>query len=291
MFVCFNALKYYDCNYDKRSNAEGGFMSKSTDFDFCAREKLARQWRQKLKDIRTLAEREVYIRMLGLSFRPVSLSPYNPCGKLTKENGQTIGATKSIDRALEIAEEGHSHEAKNGKPEHILQAGLIHYALTHDLELKDRFLGFEKHFDELLFVGDEVRLNKVGSVRADLLALGRKGDVFFPVFLELKVGRHSQELRRQLENAYEATSKTKNSFIRMLSQSTDVPYEKIQFDQYKLLMIWPALASNSRSKADLSVDTKGESCAGHYLMGEFEFLKTKASLLFDVPIKFVAADF
>ena len=60
---------------------------------------------------------------------------------------------------------------------------MIHHALMHDMRLDGRINGFLSHFDELIFITDEL---KAGEIRADIIALGGKDGKYFPVFIELK---------------------------------------------------------------------------------------------------------
>jgi len=98
--------------------------------------------------MRALAEKWIYIRVRGDKYRPVSIHRDNPCGCLKKPNGGgEIGDCKSLGSALrnaEAADPANTKKPGNGKPEHAVQAGLIHHALMHDMMLTERMKGFSR---------------------------------------------------------------------------------------------------------------------------------------------------
>jgi ribonuclease J len=227
------------------------------------------------KIMKQLAEKWIYIRVGGDKYRPVSIHPDNPCGSLLNRlNGseREIGGTKSLDTALKNAEAAVPANAKkpgNKKPEHVVQAGLIHHALTHDMLLNDRFRGFSEFFDELIFITDEL---KAGDIRADIIALGGKGGRYFPVFIELKGIRSFKRVLEQLRVAQQETAKVKSSFVAMLEKGTGKT--GILFDEYKLLVVWPKAQGKGIASAAKAVAAKGfESVEGHLLLGEFNITK------------------
>jgi hypothetical protein len=231
-------------------------------------------WHSNLQTMKALAEKWIYIRVRGDKYRPVSIHPDNPCGSLKRLNGSgsEIGDTKSLDTALKNADAAAPANAKkpgNKKPEHVVQAGLIHHALQHDMLLNGRLSGFSDVFDELIFVTDEL---KAGDIRADIIALGGKGGKYFPVFIELKAIRSLKRVLEQLIVAQQKTAKVKFSFVEMLAKGTGKSAESISFDEYKLFVVWPKAPSGkgNASAAKAVAEPGHESAKGHLLFGEFE---------------------
>jgi hypothetical protein len=246
-------------------------------------------WRSKQQIMKELAEKWIYIRVRGDKYRPVSIHPENPCGSLKRLNGSgsEIGDTKSLDTALKNADEAAPANAKvpgNKKPEHVVQAGLIHHALQHDMLLNGRLSGFSDVFDELIFVTDEL---KAGDIRADIIALGGKGGAYFPVFIELKAIRSYKRVLEQLIVARQETAKVKSSFVEMLVKGTGKTAESISFDEYKLFVVWPKAprGKGNASAAKAVAEPVFESAKGHLLLGEFENF-TVARKGFDSVVKF-----
>ena len=231
------------------------------------------EWRGKQKEMQRLAEQSIYIRVGGIKFRAVSIHPDNPCGRLKrKENDQEIGGTKTLGSSLKNARDAAPANAvkpRNGKHEHVVQAGLIHQALTHNLLLNDRFSGFSEFFDELIFVTDEL---KAGNIRADIIALGGKSGRYFPVFIELKAIRSFDRVVEQLIGAQNKMTEAKSSFVEMLSSATEKTSGSIAFDDYKLLVAWPESRSGSEKASALEIVNKprNESAKGHLLIGQFK---------------------
>jgi len=254
------------------------------------RGKLLDDWRSNQQIMKELAEKWIYIRVRGDKYRPVSIHPDNPCGSLKRLNGSgsEIGGTQSLDTALKNADEAAPANAKrpgNKKSEHVIQAGLIHHALQHDMLLNGRLNGFSDFFDELIFVTDEL---KAGDIRADIIALGVKGGKYFPVFIELKAIRSLKRVLKQLVEAQKKTAKVKSSFVEMLVKGTGKTASSILFDEYKLFVIWPKAPSGKgkASAAKAVAEPVFESAQRHLLFGEFENY-TVAQKGFDSVVKFV----
>jgi hypothetical protein len=260
------------------------------------RGKLLINWRSQQQFMKELAERFIYIRVGGDKYRPVSVHFDNPCGSLKKLSGNEgeIGGTKSLRTALENASAAAPANAKkpgNRKPEHVVQAGLIHYALLHDMKMNGRLKKFSDFFDELLFVTDEL---KAGDIRADIIALGGKGGKYFPVFIELKGIRSFNRVLKQLVDAQEEMGKFRSSFVEMLVKGTGKAVETIAFEEYKLLVVWPGPRSGKgNASAARAVDEEGlESAKGHLLLGEFPHMPEDdwdARKAFNSVVKFVEA--
>ena len=237
------------------------------------RAKLLTNWRSKPQIMEALADKWIYIRVGGDKYRPVSIHSDNPCGSLKKINGSEseIGCTKSLDTALKNADAAAPANAKkpgNKKPEHVVQAGLIHHALQHDMLMNGRLSGFSDFFDELIFVTDEL---KAGNIRADIIALGGKGGKYFPVFIELKGVRSFERVLKQLVDAQMEMTKVKSSFLKMLVRGTGKTEESIVFDKHKLFVVWPKAPSGKGkvSAADAVADQRFQSAKGRLLIGEF----------------------
>ena len=241
------------------------------------RGELLNDWSDDQKKImKGLAEKWIYIRVGGDKYRPVSIHPDNPCGSLMKPNGSEseIGGNKSLDTALKDADAAAPANTKkpgNRKPEHVVQAGLIHYALQHEMSLNGRLSGFSDFFDELIFVTDEL---KAGDIRADLIALGGKGGKYFPVLIELKGIRSFDRVLKQLVDAQKEMAKVKVKFIEMLAKGTGKTEASISFDDHKLLVVWPKASSGkgTASAAKAVADSRFEQAKGHLLIGEFNII-------------------
>lgn len=235
------------------------------------------EWRSEQQEMQQLAEQSIYIRVGGNQFRAVSVHRDNPCGRLKRKvNDKEIGGTKRLGSTLKNAREAAPANAvkpDNGKPEHVVQAGLIHHALRNNLLLNDRFSGFSEFFDELIFVTDEL---KAGDIRADIIALGGKSGRYFPVFIELKAIRSFERVVEQLVDAQEKMTEARESFINMLSNATGKPADSIAFDDYKLLVAWPETRSGSEKASALEIvkNPKYVSANEHLLIGQFKRTET-----------------
>jgi len=217
-------------------------------------------------------------RVRGDIYRPFSIHPENPCGCLQRLNssGSEIGHTKSLDTTLKNADAAAPANAKkpgNKKPEHVVQAGLIHHALQHDMLLNGRLSGFSDFFDELIFVTDEL---KAGDIRADIIALGGNGGKYSPVLRELKkAGRSFERVLKQLVDAQKEMAKVKTIFVEMLAKGTGKTAASISFEEHKLFVVWPEAASGRgiASAAKAVADWRFESSKGHLLLGSFKIPK------------------
>jgi len=195
-----------------------------------------------------------YIRINSNGYRVVSLDFENPCGALYTSSGDEISETVDIQEAREqLGKELENHELTNkDKPEHRLQAYIIYTALTMQKELPT-ILGCKGEFDELIFVDDEFSIE---NIRADMIFLGRKGNDYFPVFIELKVDRLAKELRKQLDNIHSYLNKHDEAFIKYISSSSGVSADKIDYSKSRQVAIWPDGGKNKRKNNEL---TKSES--------------------------------
>ncbi len=228
------------------------------------RAQLFNAWRADLAALRRLAARDFYVRVGGAGYRPVSLSPFNPCGRLCRKgSGAVIGSAVSMSAALSSAEEAEVAEfyrPRNAKPEHQMQAALIRHALMNDLSLHDLADGFSDVIDELVFVTDELA---AGHIRADIIALGGMQGRYFPVFIELKAVRALGRLIKQLEAARNAMKLAGDSFLQLLENATGKPRSCISFDDAQLLIIWP------ESPSGREMDIVAQATAGKFLVATY----------------------
>jgi hypothetical protein len=246
-----------------------------------SRAKLARQWRNELEEHRRLAGDFIYVRIRGVDFRPISISPTNPCGRLIKRRNEVpLEGTANIKNAIRSVEDAKPADyfrpntgKENAKPEHKIQASLIHYALRNNLAFQDMFDNFESVFDELLFVTDEL---SAGNIRADIIALGRRAKAYFPVFIELKVKRNLSRLIEQLEAAKKAAEIAQDDFIEFLSAATGVEKQCIVFEP-KSIIIWIESESGNESKAVRTARNTGYITAEIQSDGRISFVDEKAN--------------
>lgn len=207
------------------------------------------QWREKLSEHAVLAKDFRYLRILGEGFRLVSLNPTNPCGHLNDKNGDELGWCRDISEAMELGV-GTDHNPKANKPEHRIQAYLIREALQNELRLHQAFEGFEKEFDELIFVTDELNLEAgEDKLRADIIAVGGKNGKYFPVFIELKNKRALSELVDQLKKAKTKlweNEEARGPFAEFLNAVSGVDVDTSA--KAKMMLIWPASTSGNESE-------------------------------------------
>ncbi|MGV7240626.1 hypothetical protein [Caballeronia sp. M23-90] len=205
----------------------------------------AHQRRQHQERLAELAERHCYVRIGGNGFRLVSIHLDNPCGSLYVDN-QAIGTKPSLDAVLNQAHFA-SHRIGppgNGKREHRLQAHLIHRALTQPGKLAS-LLDCATLFDELFFLSDEFRL---GDIRADVIALGRKGLQYFPVFIELKATRTLKRVIQQLEDITERMAEEPHAVAEFLAAASGIPAAEIAMIPLRLI-IWPSRGNGKENSA------------------------------------------
>lgn len=240
----------------------------------------AKQWRDEMPDHEELAKSYRYVRILGKSFRAISIHHKNPCGRLIrKDNGKEVvgspGIKSAIQSAYDACEHGHENDYRpsSTKTEHKIQAFLIHHALVNGQRLLGILKGFDDVLDELIFVTDEL---STGKLRADIIALGGKNGRYFPVFIELKVKRELKRLMEQLEGAQALMNIAGEHFTKMLSAASGIPHEKISFDDYRLMIVWPASISGQEDKRVVKARSEeGTLFAEFCKQGEEEYAFTR----------------
>ena len=211
-----------------------------------------KDWREELSEHARLAKDFRYVRILGNGFRPVSISIINPCGHLNDKYGDHIACCSTLAEALEKAKSANRDEDEPGtdKPEHRVQAYLIREALRKELRFHQAFQGFDDEFDELIFVTDELNLEAgENKLRADMIAVGSKSGAYFPVFIELKNGRHLTELKRQLNNADTMlweNEEARGTFAEFLNVVTGENVDTSA--KAKRMLIWPKSPSGNESE-------------------------------------------
>lgn len=234
---------------------------------------LAHEWRRELSTHKSLAEAYRYIRILGRNFRAISLSSYNPCGRLVhKENGKEITGKLNISAAIQsildaepfnapsdFRPEG-SKPGRHAKPEHGIQAFIIRHSLMNNLNFREIFPGLGDEFDDLLFITDEL---STGDLRADVIALGSKEGRYFPVFIELKITRSLKRLIEQLESAPKLLTLAEADFVQFLSAVSGISENQISFKDYRLMLIWSKSPSGKESK-DVAVVRSRKILTVHY---------------------------
>jgi hypothetical protein len=185
------------------------------------------EWHTKIADHKKLARAATpsYIRILGDGYRPVSISDANPCGRLLEANKEHKKEIKRCDSLTEVVIQkalyARIERPAAEKPEHQLQAFLIRTALQNET--------FGR--------------------------LGRKGGVFFPVFIELKNGREFTRLREQLDNACQMLWQNEDVRVRplfaeFLSAVSGVQIGNISLDvgMARKIIIWPKSPSGKEAE-------------------------------------------
>lgn len=175
-----------------------------------------------------------YVRINSDSFRAVSLDAENPCGHLIRDNKE-VGGKKTLKSAIDDAADKNcsNHNPGNLKSEHKIQAYIIWRALT-DRQSLPALLKITNHVDELWFVTDELSMD---SIRADIVMLGCKNNVYFPVFIELKYKR-TTDVALQLKYDRLVALDVGLEFRQFLSAATGQVFNEIQMERSLLIVIW-----------------------------------------------------
>lgn len=199
-----------------------------------------------LEDEADLAADKRYVRINSAGIRVISLSSDSPCGKVEGHN--TVVTLSAVHRARE----GVVKKAGNGKPEHRMQAALIEHAKRWPAVLPE-LLCLSDQCDELRFVKDELAVDFMTaegvtkSIRPDVILVGKKGHVWFPVFIELKARREKDTLLKQLADAADALTSDPEAceafvgFVRAAARlnTPERINEPIDVSRSIRLMIWP----------------------------------------------------
>ena len=175
-----------------------------------------------------------YVRIISKSFRAVSLDAVNPCGSLLTAEKKKVNA-KILKSALVDAGNSNlkNHEPGKTKSEQRIQAFVIWQALTDPQGLPN-VLDIADRVDALWFVTDELSLP---PIRADIIMLGERDGLYFPVFVELK-NKRSTEVGKQVRTASEIAGKVAQEFCQFLSSATGKPIKGIHMAKSMGLVIW-----------------------------------------------------
>lgn len=181
-----------------------------------------------------LNSKKCYIRIAGRGFRAISLHNASPLCEFKK-----APYTKDIKLMLDHAKNPISQV--EGNPERKIQCYLIKNALANDFDLK-KVLGINNAiYDELLFALDEVVLVKapnIPKIRCDILAVGVKDAVAFPVLIELKYERQKTILNDQLNVFCDKMHDIfRDEFANLLSNCVN---KKVSMSKIGKMIVWPA---------------------------------------------------
>lgn len=211
-----------------------------------ARERAEHPWRR--NDAAKLAQAQRYIRIGGKGFRPISIDPKQPCGKLAGISDRFRSFNDALANLMKLPLDAELDSPGNHKGEHRLQAYLIRMALTRPDNMP-KLIACDDLFDELVFVTDE--LNFDNAVRADMVFLGRKGDTYFPVLVELKMQRDLDRLTKQLANAEAIVNAHPGAMAAFISAAIApdliMDAQQIDVSATHSVIIWPRLDDPSRA--------------------------------------------
>jgi len=184
-----------------------------------------------------LAQVHRYLRVGGNGIRPVSIHPDNPCGSLYRADGSAIQEQPNIYAAISEAQAAQTRvdELGKNKTEHGVQAHLIRYAITRPGQLV-ALLKCQDLFDDLIFLADELKL---GTIRADIIALGKKGNRYFPVYIELKAGRQLKRLIQQLDGIAGRMTEAPEDALAFFAAASGAAVNAINLDIGCRVLIWP----------------------------------------------------
>lgn len=195
------------------------------------------------------ATRKRYVRVNGGGLRPISLCHVNPCGSLKDQ--KTWKTIEGLKEALGGDIDQPDYIRK--KPEHRLQAALIEHALRWPEELP-AMLHLQNECEKICFVTDEFKLEEI---RADVVLLGCKAGVWFPIFLELKALRSKTEVVRQVLNIKTRVSDPEIApeFVRFVKTAARVG-EDVDVDLTKsiAMIVWPAAQGKPLSLEETKAD-------------------------------------
>jgi hypothetical protein len=216
-------------------------------------------------DHAALAAQGKYIRIQGESVRLISIDPQTPLCKL-QIDGVDLGNSKSVSELVRNIDAAQQLESSR-KPgeERAMQAYIIKAALTNNRSLSSLFHGLiEYGIDELMFICDELSVgdrnteDQGATYRADLIALGKKDGICFPVFIELKYSRALGRLIEQLDNIQNEMMKpdVSPSFLKLLSEVSGVPKESIDLGLAKRMVVWPRPEGKENDRVSAAIKDK-----------------------------------
>ncbi len=203
-------------------------------------------------DHAALAKAGKYIRVLGESVRLISIDSRTPLMQL-EINGAGLGSTKTLANLIpKIGSSSHAEPSTQAPgEERTLQAYLIKSALSNGRSMMTLFPELSAcGIDDLVFVCDEISMgdrntaSEAKTCRADIIALGRKGDTYFPVYVELKYARSLGRLLEQLDNIERETEEpdVRSAFVEFLNATTGIANSAIDVSRGKKMLVWPRAA-------------------------------------------------
>ncbi|MBW1744941.1 MAG: hypothetical protein JRG74_01340 [Deltaproteobacteria bacterium] len=176
-----------------------------------------------------------YIRIRGEDFRAVSLNDNTPLFGFVSTGAKRINTIINHFKAG-----GPQLSKKENIPERRIQCWLIKQALKRNYDLMTVLKLNKNYYDDLLFALDEVSLgdqNNKPIIRCDILAVGSKNGISFPVLIELKSER-SNKLINQLDGFCDEIKIYSNEFKYLLEKCS---IRNINISKTKKMIVWPKL--------------------------------------------------
>ena len=205
-------------------------------------------------EIARLAKENKYIRVCGKTYRAVSLYEKSPLAGFARNGASTLTTIfnhfdnkmpPELDKKLLIKKE-----------ERRVQAWIIKQALIHNRDLLSVIKFEHCQYDKLLFALDEISIGDrkfPPTIRCDILAIGMKDGIYFPVLIELKYGRVLGRLTDQLKDFIgEITddSEISSAFASLIKKATGLE-DDICFDKnFRKIIVWPALESGKNARPE-----------------------------------------
>lgn len=183
-------------------------------------------------------KKDRYIRIGGLGYRAVSLSPSAP---LCKHSNGPVVKLDTIRKQFENPPIPMTVDPDK-KQERCLQRYIIKASLTNNRDMLTALSITDGPYEELIFATDEVSL---GKVRCDILAVGKIDGTYYPVVIELKSNRDKKRLFEQLENFCCEIKTNGVEFKKLLAFMTDRKTIQIDTDKPRKMIIWPVADSES----------------------------------------------
>lgn len=180
-----------------------------------------------------------YIRIGGLGYRAVSLSHSAPLCK------HSSGPVVTLDTILKQFKNPPTlmKVDPDDKQERCLQRLIIKASLVNNRDMLKALSITDGPFTELIFAMDEVSL---GTVRCDILAVGKIGNNYYPVVIELKSNRDKSRLEEQLENFCCEITTYGVEFNKLLALMIGRNEIQIDTDKPRKIIICPVADSESK---------------------------------------------
>jgi len=178
-----------------------------------------------------------YIRIGGNGFRAVSLDQKRPLLQIGP------GTVRKIDTVYNHFKKFDPKELKElGRPtpEKCIQSIVIHQVLRIGNKMKSILNVNKAECDELFFAFDEVSIGDIHHppvVRCDMLAVGLRKGIAYPVVIELKTERNTEVFRQVKEFQTEILS-FQSEFQALLNQALGKQYG-FSFPSIGGIVVWP----------------------------------------------------